>query len=128
MELFSFISNICTIVGAFFSLLAWLYSFKTRQILEEERKRLNKKIEVVLQNGGRSLRLPIELRRAELTRSEILGRIGMIPMKNPGSRFSIKYLSNSHFLTQINQITDNNTEMILTIPCDNSEIEQFDIN
>lgn len=96
----------------------------------EQRLRLQQqKISVILQNGGRNrLELPIELRRAELTRAEVLGRIGMIPMKSKGQRFTLNYLSTREFLIQINQILEGNGDSILTIPCSEIEFQQFDLN
>ncbi len=69
----------------------------------------------------------MELRRAELTRAEILGRLGMIPMKTKGSRFSLSYLNKPEFLAQINQIMDGSGDAVLTIPCTQEEFEQFDL-
>jgi hypothetical protein len=97
--------------------------------LELEQKRQEQKISVILQNGARQrLELPVELRRAELTRAEILGRIGMTPMKERGKRFSLEYLNTSDFLRQINQILASDNNSILTLPCNESEYAQFDLN
>lgn len=99
--------------------------------LEQRQKQQHQKISVVLQNGGKKpLELPVELRRAELTRAEILGRIGMIPMKVKGQRFSLGHLSTPTFLDQINQILASDTDgtPTLVISCNDSEYDQFDIN
>ena len=98
---------------------------------EHKQKRQNQKVSVVLHNGGnKQLELPVELRRAELTRAEVLGRIGMIPMKVKGQRFSLGYLGTRAFLDQINQIlaSDSDDTPILTISCNDSEYEQFDLS
>jgi hypothetical protein len=95
---------------------------------EQEQKRQEQRISVILQNGARQrLELPVELRRAELTRAEILGRIGMIPMKAKGQRFSLEYLNTPEFLRQINQILASDSNSVLTIPCNESEYAQFDL-
>jgi hypothetical protein len=62
-----------------------------------------------------------------VTRAEVLGRIGMIPMKQKGQRFSLKYLSKPDFLKQINQIAAGKGENVLTISCNKEELEQFDL-
>ncbi|WP_334986689.1 hypothetical protein [Nostoc sp.] len=99
------------------------------QEFEQDQKRQEQKIAVILQSGARQrLELPVELRRAELTRAEILGRIGMIPMKVKGQRFSLEYLNTPDFLRQINHILASDGNSILTIPCDESEYAQFDLN
>jgi hypothetical protein len=111
-----------------------LHEISTIKILlhrefELEQKRQEQSVTVILQNGARQrLELPVELRRAELTRAEILGRIGMIPMKVKGQRFSLEYLSTPDFLRQINQIFASDSNSILTIPCNESEYDQFDLN
>lgn len=95
---------------------------------EQEQKRQEQEISVILQSGAKSLKLPVELRRAEFTRSEILGRIGMIPMKNSGQRFAIDYLNTPEFLRQINHILASDSNSILTIPCNEKEYDQFDLD
>ncbi|MEA5568609.1 hypothetical protein [Anabaena sp. UHCC 0399] len=96
---------------------------------EQEKKRQEQKISVILQSGARQrLELPVELRRAELTRAEILGRIGMIPMKVNGQRFSLDYLNTPDFLRQINRILASDGDATLMIPCNDSEYAQFDLD
>lgn len=128
MELFNAIGSFVSILAALFSLLAWLKARRVQKDLQNEKARQSKKITVTLQHGGKgSLELPVELRRAELTRAEILGRLGMIPMKTKGSRFSLSYLNKPEFLAQINQIMDGSGDAVLTIPCTQEEFEQFDL-
>jgi len=128
MDWFNWIAGGCSILGALFSLFAW---FKARKIHKEfvhEQQRQNKKIKVVLNYGDKKLELPMELRRAELTRAEIMGRLGMIPMKGKGQqRFSLGYTNKPEFLQQINNIAASDGEFIVTIPCNEDEFLQFDI-
>lgn len=116
-----------SVLGAVFALMAWLKARKVQKELETEKARQNKRITVTLQHGSQKLELPVELRRAELTRAEVLGRLGMIPMKIKGRRFSLGYLNRPEFLQQINQIIDGNRDAVLTIPCTGEEFEQFDL-
>jgi hypothetical protein len=96
---------------------------------EFEQKRQEQSVTVILQNGARQrLELSVELCRAELTRAEILGRIAMIPMRVKGQRFSLEYLSTPDFLRQINQVLASDSNSILTISCNESEYDQFDLN
>ena len=69
----------------------------------------------------------MELRRAELTRSEVLGRIGMIPMKEKGRRFTLEYLNQPDFLRKINIIAKSSEDDILTVPCTAEELAQFNV-
>ncbi len=128
MEWLSPAADIVSIVGAFFALFAWLQARRVRQELAKEQQRQNRKVTVILQNGADRLELPIELRRGELTRAEVLGRIGMIPMKVKGARFSLAYLNTPEFLRQINQVAEGTSDAVLTIPCKLDEFEQFDLS
>lgn len=132
-EWISLIADIIGILGAGFALLAWLQARQLKQEYDAEKVRQHKKVQVVLQHGTQKIELPVELRRDELTRSEILGRIGMIPIKKEvppkkaGKRFSIVALHTPEFLKQINQIITGTEEGILTISCTEEEMEQFDL-
>ncbi len=128
MDWLSLVSNLIGILGAIFSLFAWIKARQIQQEIECEKKRQNKKIFVTLQNDAEQLELPVELLRSELTRSEVLGRIGMIPMREKGKRFSIGYVNTPEFLRQINQILARDGDAVLTIPCDPEELEQFAVS
>jgi hypothetical protein len=127
MEWIGFVADIIGISGALFALLGWQKARQVQEELEREKIRQNKEVQVVLAHGADKIELSVELRRAELTRSEILGRIGMIPTKKPGRRFAIASLNTPEFLKQINQVAMGSGEGILTIPCTKEEMEQFDL-
>lgn len=127
MEWFNAFGTLVGLLAAFFSFMAWLKARRVQRDLQNEKARQSKKITVTLQHGGNKIELPVELRRAELTRAEVLGRLGMIPMKTKGSRFALTYLNTPEFLKQINQIMDGNGDEVLTIPCTQEEFEQFDL-
>jgi hypothetical protein len=63
------------------------------------------------------------MRRREFTRSEIFGRIGMLP--RPGKEFNILYLKNLDSLVQINNIFAGKGLNEFEIPCSIEEIMQF---
>jgi hypothetical protein len=101
---------------------------RIKSSLHKEQKRQEQRISVMLQNSAtQRLELSVELRRADLTRAEILGRIGMIPMEEEGKRFSLGYLNTPDFLRQINQILASDSNSVLTIPCNENEYAQFDL-
>lgn len=81
----------------------------------------------MLSHGDKKIDLPIPLLRAELTRQEVLGRIGMIPMKDPKARFSIRYLNTVDFWEQLTQVMEGSGDGIVTIPLKENEIDQFDL-
>ena len=126
----SLIADLIGILGAVFALFAWRQARQIREDQQREQIRQNQLVQIKLQYGKQSYDLPVlQLRRGELTRAEILGRIGMIPMrtKEKGKRFEIRYVNTAEFLQQINQILDGNKDGILTIPCTEQEFNQFDL-
>jgi len=127
MDWINLAGAIASILGAIFALMAWVKARLVQKRLESEQARQNKKVTVTLQHGSQKLELPVELRRAELTRAEILGRLGMIPMKNKGQRFSLGFLNTPEFLKQLNQIMNSDGDAVLAIPCTKEEYEQFDL-
>jgi hypothetical protein len=127
METISRIADILSIFGAAFALLAWWQARRIRQELKRETARLNNKVTIKLVYGGHEIELPVELQRGELTRAELLGRLGMIPMKNKGSRFSLAYTNTPDFLREINRIKNADGIGVLIIPCEKDEFEQFDV-
>jgi hypothetical protein len=127
MDWLGYVADVIGILSALFALLAWLSSRRLRKEIEQEKARQNKRIRVVLRYGSESLELPVELRRKEFTRAEVLGRLGMIPMKDKGKRFSLNYLGDQEFLKQLNKIREGEGDSILIIPCNQEEFEQFAI-
>ncbi len=99
---------------------------KANKIAAEREKFLNQTISVKLVSNEEEKELPLGLRRADVIRLEVLGRIGMMPMKEKGSRFSLKYLSTLDFLNQLNQVKEDPNISTITIHCDAEEFSQFD--
>ena len=128
MDWLAIVADIVGLLGALFALLAWLQTRQLKKMQERESSRQNMTVQVVLQHGAQKIELPVEIRRRELTRSEILGRIGMLPMKKRGDRFAIGYLNSPEFLKQLNQIADGPGPGLLTISCTEREINQFDLD
>lgn len=92
----------------------------------ESREIASQKIAIVLDSGERRVKLPLQLRRGDVTRTEVLGLIGMIPRTGGGQqRYSLKYLSKPEFLEQLNQIKDSAELSSLIIKCDAEELLQF---
>ena len=117
--------SLASILAFVWAVLAWKQSKKVAKKMEFEKNRLNKKIKVTLQHGGDKRELPIKLRRTDVTRAEVLGRLGMVPMKENGKRFSLSYLNTSEFLDAIVKITENDGDDHLLIPCNEGEFYQF---
>ncbi len=127
MDIVGYVASVLGILTAIFSFLSWMQGRRIAQTQEREKSRLNRYVTVKLQYGAKEIELPVELRRGEFTRAELLGRFGMIPMKEKGKRFSLGYLNKPEFLRQLNQVVATDGDALLTIPCDKEEFEQFDV-
>jgi hypothetical protein len=68
--------------------------------------------------------LEFALKRGELSRGEIVGRIGMA-MKDTTARYNIEYLKKINFLEQVNQILEDDKRQQLIIDCSAEELNQF---
>ncbi len=126
---FSLIADIIGILGAIFALFAWLQTCQLKKIQEREQARQNKHIQIVLQSSGsEKIELPVDIRRAELTRSEILGRIGMVPRKSKyRAGFSIEYLNSVEFYKQLTQVATGQGKGLITVPLSEDEFNQFNL-
>ncbi|MEW6717606.1 MAG: hypothetical protein AB1345_08895 [Chloroflexota bacterium] len=129
MEWLSTIADTIGILSAIFALFAWLNTIRIRKEQEQEQARLNEKIKLRLQteSGNAYIELPGEMRREEVTRAEILGWIGMLPMREEEKkkRYEIQYINTAAFLNQINQIQTGQDGTTLVILCTLEELNQF---
>lgn len=117
------------IVGTYFSWNAWSESKKTQQLFEKERARLNEKIKIILTDGKNEHLLPV-LRRQDVTRSEIQGRLGVVPRKTE-LPYKIAYLNDEKFFKQIDEITEGSNssgKSDLTVNCTDEEFAQFNFD
>jgi hypothetical protein len=130
---FDWISSFADIIGlvtAFFAFGGWLVSLQESRREKAEEKRLNEKvaIHVRAKDGSMEMILPIKLRRDDVTRAEVMGLLGMIPMRNPGSRFSINYPNTFDFDQQMDRIHAEKGDSILVISLEPGELDQFDLS
>ena len=127
MDTVGYVASILGIITAIFSFLGWMQSRRIHQELKRETERLSQVVAVKLVYGGNEIKLPVELPRGELTRAELQGRLGLIPMKVKGSRYSLSYLSKPEFLREFDRIKKEDGVSVLIIPCEKDEFEQFDV-
>ncbi|MBV6392012.1 MAG: hypothetical protein KPEEDBHJ_01229 [Anaerolineales bacterium] len=126
------VADIIGVLGGVFAFLAWIQTLRLRKYQIAEQKRLNSRIRVVLQYEDEKYELPFPLRRSEFTRAELLGRLGMVPIKNDESdqeqkRFLITYLNSRDFFEQMNRIVQGEGDDLLVVPCEWKEFNQFDL-
>ena len=122
------IADVIALITVVISIFTWKNTQKLKNDLKKENKRKNDPIKVILNNGEEEVILPVEVSRKDVTRNEIMGRLGMIPMKGAEQRrFSIRYTTTKSFIDQIIAIYEGNSDQSLIIPCKKGEIEQFDL-
>lgn len=104
---------------------AWRAAQGARKDAARDRERLAQKIEVMLSSGQRTRAL-FSITRSELSRAEVLGRLGMVPLRNAGTkeRFSIASLSRPAFVSRIDELKAG-SGTVLEIHCSDVEFEQF---
>lgn len=132
MEWLSLIADVVGIAGAVFALFAWIKARQIQQTLEQEKQRRNQKVSIVLKYKEDKYQLPVKIQRSEITRAEILGLLGMIPIKQPIAekqiRFSLPYLSKPDFQIGMNEVIEGDGDAVLTIDCEKEEVlNQFDL-
>lgn len=121
------IGTIIGIIGTIFGWKAWQKSKEVENLIEREKARLNEKIKMILKQGENEYILPT-LRRQDVMRSEIQGRLGVIPMKIKGKRYAIEFTNSSEFYRQIDLVSEGSNELgnsSLIIDCTAEEFAQF---
>jgi len=123
MNFFSleFVANLLGVVSVAVSSAIFI-----KMKLDERKQNKIVSIKLVLVDGSYEVGLPLRMLRKDVARAEILGRMGMIPMKEKGKRFSIKSLFTQEFMEEIMSVQLGKADTI-KIPCTREEIEQFDI-
>ena len=127
MDWVSFMADLIGILSAFFALFAWRNTRKIRKETNLELERLNQKVYLRLSSKKEYIDLPGGMRREELTRSEVLGWIGMLPMieEKERERYKLAYTNTAQFFEQMNNIQSGKGDMTFEIPCDDEELAQF---
>lgn len=109
------------LIAMTFSILVWLNQ-------KHKEKRDNDLIHIRLQvpDSGLLITLQGQIRRKNLTRAEVLGLLGMLPMRDGGKRYSLAALSHKVFFDELEEAQINGMVMEVVIPCSAVELQQFD--
>lgn len=130
--MWDWVDKVGTLIGIISAMIAAWNAWKLRRETKHEWGKANEPIRVMLRptsdHGAKEYILPVELPRGALTRSEVLGLIGMIPMKNKGNRFQVGFFNTKGFSDELSRLRDAEGEFDLVIPCLPEEIEQFNVN
>lgn len=95
---------------------------KQEKQAQKEDKRLNDEISVTLVNDyDNTIELPVPIKRKDLTRAELMGRISMM---KPGKRLNLDVIKAKRFLERIDEVATG-TEKNFEIPISNEDYKQF---
>lgn len=124
MTALEIIGNVSNVAGALCTIIA---AIGVIRMLATQRRQ----VEVVLvrmfdRQNDRMVTLPLELLRRDVSRAELLGRIGMLPMRQKGARFSIRFFSSPEFYRALNRVAQGESD-IITILVTPDEVDQFEL-
>jgi hypothetical protein len=127
--IFSIVANLASLAGLVVSIMAWWKIVKVDKDLARERQRLAQGVTVVLKCEELDVRVELPaISRGDLTRAELLGLIGMIPLKNPTERFAIAYTSSTKFFSALKTAKQSDGAASLEVSCEQEEIERFNLD
>ena len=116
-----FVSNILGVVSVAVSTAVYV-----KMKLDERKSNQKVDIKLVLQDGSYEVSIPLPMLRKDISRAEVLGRLGMLPLVDKKQRFfSVAYMANPALIENIIDCQLGKSDVI-TIICTREEIEQFD--
>ncbi len=115
------VALLTTFITMVFSVLIWLHQ-------KRKEKRDNALIHIRLRcdNPAVTITLQGQIRRKDLTRAEILGLLGMLPMKTKGQRYELSNLNKQVFFDELEDAQINSLITEVIIPFQQDELLQFD--
>jgi cadmium resistance protein CadD (predicted permease) len=126
MDMLSRLSDVFGILGAIISLLIWL-RLKSKEKFNDQRIKIKLKMPDVL------VELPYEIERKYLTRSELQGLLGILPIK-PGDgrkvtdRYELSFLNTPDFFASLEAAQDDKDTNTVIVTCYDYEVAQFDLD
>jgi len=135
MNMIAMVSPIADAIGlitAVFALWGWANTVILRRQIADAERRRSAAIRVVLKSPTRDVELPLAMVRADLSRAELLGRVGMLPLapaaaQAQGGRFRLRALGRPEFLVALAAVQRGERDE-LVISADEAEIDQFDLS
>jgi hypothetical protein len=119
------IDKIGTVIGILSAMAAAWNSWKLRRETNNQREKDNQQICVKLRSQTQEYVFALEMRRGGLSRAEIQGLIGTLPINTESRRYEIKYLNSRDFSDQIARIREQEESFEFIIPCSDTELAQF---
>ncbi len=123
------LSNYITLATGFTSLCAGVFSCLNWMNARNQLKLENEKISIELQSPGKHLTLLAQPRRKFLSRAEVRGLVGGLPIRGQqGLRgdYQINYMNHPHYYEELERVQTDGSISKIVIKCSREEIEQFD--
>lgn len=116
-------------IGIAAGIVALMVSISIRIYLWRKEQRDNDLIDIRLQCLEPEVLITLQgqIRRKNLTRAEVQGLLGILPMKEKGKRYDLPYLNQKAFFDALEEAQVNGDVHELVIRCTASELEQFDL-
>lgn len=119
-DILTYFSFVSSLIAGIYSLLLWFKLNKQRKTDDELVT-----IQITCEENEFSYMLPGKIRRKNLTRAEVQGLLGILPMKNKGERYSLSYLSHGHFFRSLEEAQEKSS--ILKVKLSAEELGYFNI-
>ena len=114
-----------TLVTIASAMIAAWSTWKLRRETKRQWQKENEQIRVILRSKTREITLPVELQRGGLTRAELLGLIGMLPMQDKGKRFELCFLHTHEFSQRLAMVRNSDVDFEFIVQCSEEELDQF---
>lgn len=118
---FGIIGQISNIAGAVGGIVSAIGVVKLRAA--QRRALEHVEVQLLLEGEDRTFALPLEMLRKDISRAELLGRLGMAT-RNQGQRYSLRAMSTPAFMRAINEVVEGKSST-LVILCTKEELDQF---
>lgn len=118
---FDKLGMIVGVVTGFITVFIWIHL-----IMRERKYNQLIAISLFVPSSGLKATLPGKIRRKNLTRAELQGLLGMLPMKVAKDRYVLSVLNTADFFQVLEEAQIRRDITEINIICDESEIAQFD--
>lgn len=122
-DYFDKIGIAASLVAMLFSILIWL-----NQKRREKQEYALLDICLHCSETNQCIKLVGQIRRKNLTRAEVQGLLGILPMKEKGKRYDLPYLNQKAFFDALEDAQVNGELKELIIFCTDLDLEQFDLS
>lgn len=121
LDILGYVSTIISLISTAVSVAIWL-RIKTKEKFNEQRI----KIQLKVPNTTQSYDFPYEIERKFLSRSELQGLLGILPVKNASHRYSLSFLTTIAYFDKLKAAQDDENTTAIEIICTQAEWDDFD--